>query len=88
MARPRKNPEVPQGVNQDDSEAFVPEVVDEGVIRSEAKENPLDLVADIERKRKKGKWRKVTREELVQAEAQGLLIGYDQETEEALIKEK
>ncbi len=81
---PEVLPEVVEEVNTD----FVPEVVDEGVVRDEEKENPIDLVNSTVSVRKEGNWKKVTHAELVQLEADGLLAGFDPENSEVLIKEK
>lgn len=77
-----------EDVNRDDlpEEGFVPEQVDDGVVRDEQKENPMDLVNQTVRKRIKGNWKKVSKEEMARLEQAGILRGYDPETGEVLTK--
>lgn len=70
-------------------ESFVPEKVDgiDGAVRDEKKETPMDLMKDDEGEpRKEGNWKVVNEKELAKLENDGLLIGYDPITREALIK--
>ena len=70
-------------------EKFVPEVIDKGVTRDEKKETPMDLVkqADENKQRFAGKWIKATDEEVAKYQSQGILVGYDREAGEVLLKE-
>jgi len=77
MARPKKQLEVPQGVNQ--------EGAPEGAVRDEVKQNPTDLAMNTTRKRMPGAWKKVSHEEMARLESEGKLRGYDQATGEVLI---
>ena len=45
----------------------------------------MDLM-DAPKYRKKGAWKKCTREQLVKYEEDGLLVGYDPDTQEVLLK--
>lgn len=69
-------------------EEFVPEVVDEGVVRDQEKENPIAGLENEVIVRHPGAWKKVSHDELAQLEASGQLLGYDQKTGEVLLKEE
>jgi len=68
-------------------EKFIPEVVEEGVTRTEEKMNPADALASQEIVRKPGNWIKATMTEVADFEAKGVLIGFDSAKMEVLIKE-
>ena len=70
----------------EETQTVAPEVVGDGVVREEPKETPMDLVNNTVKVRKEGKWIPVTYDELVDLETKGLLIGYDPDKKEALIK--
>ncbi len=67
-------------------EVFVPEVVEQGVVRDQKKENPMDKVNDTVKVRTEGEWFKVTAKELADLEEKGVLVGYDPVKQEALVK--
>lgn len=74
-----------------EEESFVPEVVDgmDGAVREKKIETPMDLMKDEEGEpRKEGNWKVVNEKELAKLEEDGLLVGYDQNTREALIKKE
>jgi hypothetical protein len=66
----------------------VKEVVAAGVTRDEEKENPISRIENEEKVRTPGNWIKATKEELIKYEASGLLVGYDSEAGEVLLKEE
>ena len=70
----------------EETQSVAPEVVGDGVVRDEPKETPMDLVNNTVKVRKEGNWKVVTYDELVDLETKGLLIGYDPDKKEALIK--
>lgn len=75
MARPKKEKEIAEV-----------EVIADGVVRDAGKENPI-LDNDMEKKpRVEGNWKKVTMAELAKLEEDGVLVGYDNSTCEALVK--
>ena len=72
--------------NKKKEEVSEVEVIADGVVRDDGKENPI-LDNDMERKpRVEGNWKKVTMAELAKLESDGVLVGYDQSTGEALVK--
>lgn len=77
-------------VKEVEQEVFVPEVAENGAVRDEKKENPMDLIYEADKKKVRfsGNWKRVSEAQLAKLESDGLLIGYDPETQEALIKEK
>lgn len=90
MAKSQKKKAVKPKATEIDKpkEEFIPEVVDEGVVRDEEKMNPMDLVAasDSEKVRTAGNWKKVPQGEIARLEEEGLLVGYDSLTGEVLLK--
>ena len=70
---------------------FTPEVVDDGVLREEAKENPTDLAENSVKVVKEGNWKVVSYAELVKIESEGALQGKmacPDGTIKVLVKEK
>ena len=66
---------------------MVKEKVGEGVKRTEKKVNPMDSIPLEKKVRKSGVWKNATESERRQYEEDGVLIGYDKEKEQVLIKE-
>lgn len=60
------------------------------VIDEEVKQNPSDVMAaeDAKKKKKEGKWIPATYEQLVAHEKAGRLVGHDPETGHVLLKEE
>ncbi len=61
------------------------EKVGEGVNRTEKKKNPIDLIP-VKKVRKSGVWKNATESERKEYEEKGILIGYDKEKEQVLLK--
>jgi len=62
------------------------EQVGEGVTRTSKKKNPMDLIPLEKKVRKSGVWKNATESERRQYEKDGVLIGYDKEKEQVLLK--
>lgn len=64
-----------------------PESVDEGVVRDNPKETPMDQVSASIDVKFPGKWVKATVDEVSDYEKKGVLLGFDKKKMEVLIKE-